>query len=110
MKIGAVVHRLSGSRRLTAGNAAEVYSVPWKTVLERLLIGIEKALSSGSIQDVRANVEAVIRANLEKLDLVSREQFDIQMKILERTRKRVNTLEEQVKSLEKRLLDKDADD
>lgn len=81
-----------------------------KTVLEKLLSGIENALSTGSVQDVRTNVEAVIRANLEKLDLVSREQFDIQIKILERTRKRVNALEEQVKTLEKRLADKDTDD
>ncbi len=80
-----------------------------KTVLETLLNGMEHALSTDSVKDVRNNVEAVIRANLERLDLVSREQFDIQMKILERTRKRVNALEEQVKSLERRLADRDPD-
>lgn len=74
-----------------------------RTVLEKLLMGIDSALSTGPVKDVKSNIEALIRSNLEKLDFVSREQFDIQVKIVERTRARVNALEEQVKALENRL-------
>ncbi|NKB64794.1 MAG: accessory factor UbiK family protein [Gammaproteobacteria bacterium] len=50
--------------------------------------------------DVKNNVEAVMRSGFEKMDLVTREQFDIQQKILERTREKVRLLEERVEQLE----------
>ncbi|NKB77709.1 MAG: accessory factor UbiK family protein [Gammaproteobacteria bacterium] len=51
-------------------------------------------------EDMKNNVEAVVRSGFEKMDLVTREQFDIQQKILERTREKVKLLEERIEQLE----------
>ncbi len=54
-------------------------------------------------EDVRHNVEAVIKSNFEKMNLVTREQFEIQEKILKRTRERLSELELRVKELEEKM-------
>ena len=51
-------------------------------------------------QDLESNFRAVLRASLTKLDLVSRDEFDAQMRVLERTRARLEELERKVASLE----------
>jgi BMFP domain-containing protein YqiC len=42
----------------------------------------------------------VLRASLSKLDLVSRDEFDAQMRVLERTRTRLEELERKVAQME----------
>jgi BMFP domain-containing protein YqiC len=54
-------------------------------------------------QDLESNFRAVLRASLGKLDLVSRDEFDTQTKVLERTRARLEQLEAQVRELERSL-------
>jgi BMFP domain-containing protein YqiC len=44
----------------------------------------------------------VLRANLGKLDLAGRDEFDAQRKVLERTRARLEALEKRVAELEAR--------
>jgi len=48
------------------------------------------------------NFRAVLRANLEKWDLVSRERFDVQADLLTRTQKKLLALEKRIKVLEQR--------
>ena len=50
--------------------------------------------------ELEDNFRAVLRANLEKLDLVSRERFDVQAELLARTQAKLRKLEERVASLE----------
>lgn len=52
---------------------------------------------------LRGNIDAVINSNVDKMNLITREQFEIQEKVLQRTRERVVALEKQVSELEKRL-------
>ena len=68
--------------------------------LAKLLRGIQGALPAELANDVKNNLEAVVRSNFEKLDLATREQLEIQGKILERTRNRVTELERQLKNIE----------
>jgi ubiquinone biosynthesis accessory factor UbiK len=51
-------------------------------------------------KDLESNFRAVLRASLTKLDLVSRDEFDAQMRVLERTRARLEELERRVASLD----------
>jgi ubiquinone biosynthesis accessory factor UbiK len=51
-------------------------------------------------QDLESNFRAVLRASLTKLDLVSRDEFDAQTRVLERTRARLEELERRVAGLE----------
>jgi BMFP domain-containing protein YqiC len=50
--------------------------------------------------DLEENFRAVLRASLARLDLVSRDEFDVQSKVLERTRARLEALEARVQELE----------
>lgn len=50
--------------------------------------------------DLEENFRAVLRASLGRLDLVTRDEFDVQTKVLERTRSRLEALEARVQTLE----------
>jgi len=51
-------------------------------------------------QDLRANFQDVLAQGLRRLDLVTREEFDVQTQVLARTRAKVDELEQQVAELE----------
>jgi len=57
----------------------------------------------GMKRELEDNFRAVLRANLEKWDLVSRERFDVQAELLARTQGRLAALEKRLKALEKKL-------
>ena len=68
-----------------------------------LMQGLPPGLLSGATglrADIENNFRAVLRANLNKLDLAGREEFDAQRKVLERTRARLEELEKRVAQLE----------
>jgi ubiquinone biosynthesis accessory factor UbiK len=71
-------------------------------IVRRLLESIPPAVRSVQ-QDLEANFRAVLRASLGKLDLVTREEFDAQTKVLERTRAQAEALEARLAQLEKAL-------
>ena len=50
--------------------------------------------------DVDQNFRAVLQAGISKLDLVSREEFDVQQGVLRRTRERLEALEARLASIE----------
>jgi hypothetical protein len=56
------------------------------------------------LQDARAdleqNIKATLQAGLAKLDLVTREEFDVQRAVLLRTREKLDALERTVEILE----------
>jgi ubiquinone biosynthesis accessory factor UbiK len=51
-------------------------------------------------QDAEANFRAVLRSGLSRLDLVTRDEFDAQVRVLARTRARLEELERRVAELE----------
>ena len=53
-------------------------------------------------RDLEGNFKAVLQAQLAKLDLVSRQEFDVQAAILERTRSKLAELESRLKDVEAR--------
>ncbi|MGM8852179.1 accessory factor UbiK family protein [Salinicola sp. V024] len=53
--------------------------------------------------DIQRNMQGVLRGAIERMEIVSREDFDIMMEVLQRTRERVEALEEQVAALENTL-------
>jgi ubiquinone biosynthesis accessory factor UbiK len=71
-------------------------------IVRRLLENIPPAVRSVQ-RDLEANFRAVLRASLGKLDLVTREEFDAQTKVLERTRAKAEALEARVAELERAL-------
>jgi ubiquinone biosynthesis accessory factor UbiK len=75
-------------------------------LLRSLMQGLPPGLATGASglrEDIENNFRAVLRANLSKLDLAGRDEFDAQRKVLERTRMRMEELERRVAELETKL-------
>ncbi|MBS4052323.1 ubiquinone biosynthesis accessory factor UbiK [Methylomonas rivi] len=53
--------------------------------------------------DMEKNVHALLQSALSKLDLVSREEFEVQKAVLAKTRGRLEELEKRVAELEKQI-------
>ncbi|MCB1759238.1 MAG: accessory factor UbiK family protein [Gammaproteobacteria bacterium] len=68
---------------------------------KRLAAGVPGGIQSLQ-QDLQKNFRAVLEAGLRKLDLVTREEFDVQRAVLARTRDKLEQLEQQLAALEQR--------
>jgi BMFP domain-containing protein YqiC len=68
-------------------------------IARRLIDSVPPAFRSIQ-QDLESNFRSVLRASLSKLDLVTRDEFDTQLKVLERTRSKLEALEKKVEELE----------
>lgn len=53
--------------------------------------------------DLEQNMKATLQAGLGKLDLVTREEFEVQRAVLLRTREKIDALERALQVLEARL-------
>jgi BMFP domain-containing protein YqiC len=73
--------------------------------LEELAARLARLIPPG-LKGLRAELEdnfrAVLRANLDRLELVSRDRFDAQAELLARTRTKLTALERRLAQLEKR--------
>ncbi len=58
-------------------------------------------------EEVDKKVKQVLQSQLNKLDMVSREEFDVQTKVLLRTREKLTALEEKLTLIEQLLADRD---
>jgi BMFP domain-containing protein YqiC len=75
-------------------------------VLEQLAARITAALPPevGRLRDdANRNLRGAVTAALARLDLVTREEFEVQAAVLGRTRERLGALEERVAALEQQL-------
>lgn len=53
--------------------------------------------------DVESNFKAVLRNAFAEMDLVTREEFDVQTQVLHRTRAKLDKMEQQIAELEAKL-------
>lgn len=66
---------------------------PLSSILDRLL-------PPEAGEELRRNIDAAIQGYLERMNLATREQLEIQEKILRRTRERLEKLEKRLRELE----------
>ncbi|WP_296228444.1 accessory factor UbiK family protein [Ralstonia sp. UBA689] len=64
---------------------------------------VTEALRNSPAADIEKNVRAMMTQGFSKLDLVTREEFDVQSQVLARTRARLEELERRVAALEAQL-------
>tara|TARA_B100000214_G_scaffold267301_1_gene198149 strand:+ start:292 stop:528 length:237 start_codon:yes stop_codon:yes gene_type:complete len=62
---------------------------------------IEELFAQSPVGDIRKNVKAIIMNNLSKIDLVTREEFDIQTSVLRRAQEKLESLEERIAEMSK---------
>ena len=56
-------------------------------------------------EDMEKNFHAILQTALGKLDLVTREEFEVQKAVLSKTRTKLEALEKRVLELEQKILD-----
>ena len=68
--------------------------------LEELSAKLGAIIAASPVADIEKNARALLSTFFTKLDLVSREEFDIQSQVLQRTREKLEALEARVAKLE----------
>ena len=71
-------------------------------ILDELAAKLKQAVEASPAKDIEKNVRAVLLGMFNRLDLVTREEFDVQREVLLRTRERLVELERTVAELEAR--------
>ncbi len=69
-------------------------------ITEEFTARIGEVLAMSPARDVEKNLRASLAAWLSKLDLVTREEFDVQAQVLARTREKLQELEARLARLE----------
>lgn len=69
----------------------------------QILEEVNNAFSHHSGAQPNKHLQATLQAALSKLNLVSRDEFDAQSAVLQRTREKLEALERQVELLQKQL-------
>ena len=69
--------------------------------LEDFSAKMSALFANSPAKDIEKNAKAMISGMFAKLDLVTREEFDIQAQVLARTREKLQALESRVEALEK---------
>lgn len=71
--------------------------------LDEISNKISALLRDSPAADIEKNVRALLQGMFTRLELVSREEFDIQREVLQRTREQLRQLEQKLAELEQRL-------
>jgi ubiquinone biosynthesis accessory factor UbiK len=68
--------------------------------LDEIAARLNEAVANSPAKDFEKNARALLAQGFAKLDLVTREEFDIQVELLARTRQKVDELTARVAALE----------
>ena len=74
-----------------------------KNVLDEIGSKISQIAAQSPAKDIERNMRAMLTSMLSRLDVVTREEFDVQREVLKRTREKLTELEEKVAALESQL-------
>jgi hypothetical protein len=69
-------------------------------LLDEMSARVSTLLAASPAGDVEKNLRALLSSVFAKLDLVTREEFDVQREVLSRTREKLTALETRVAELE----------
>lgn len=72
-------------------------------ILDEIGAKISELAASGPAKDMEKNAKALLSSAFGKLDLVTREEFDVQREILAHAREKLHELENRVSELEAEL-------
>jgi len=72
-------------------------------ILDEIGAKVSELLASSPAKDLEKNARALLASGFSKLDLVTREEFEVQKEVLTRTRDKLAELERRVAHLENEL-------
>jgi BMFP domain-containing protein YqiC len=82
-------------------------AMPDSKILDDISARIRNLMAESPAGDLEKNLRALLQSAFAKLDLVTREEFDVQSQVLLRTREQLSALERKLQDLEARLAGKD---
>ena len=68
--------------------------------LQELSIKIKELIKNSPAGDLDRNIHALIQGALTKMELISREEYDVQTEVLKHTREKLNALEKKLETIE----------
>ncbi|TXF12921.1 accessory factor UbiK family protein [Pelomicrobium methylotrophicum] len=71
-----------------------------KALIDEIGSKVNEVLAASPAKDVEKNIKALLTSVFARLDLVTREEFDVQQEVLARTREKLEALERRVAALE----------
>ncbi|MDA8094929.1 MAG: accessory factor UbiK family protein [Betaproteobacteria bacterium] len=72
-------------------------------MLDEVVDKLKEAFAQSPVKDIEKNVKAVLQGALSRLDVVTREEFDVQAQVLLRTREKLSALELRMDELEAKI-------
>jgi len=77
--------------------------IPKNAWFEEFQKNVSDLIARSPAADIERNVKAFMGQAFTKMDLITRDEFDIQVDLLKRVQERAAALEEQVQQLEQRM-------
>ncbi|MGD2139003.1 MAG: accessory factor UbiK family protein [Burkholderiales bacterium] len=74
-----------------------------RKVIDEITRRVDELIANSPVEDVQKNVRALMSGWFARLDLVTREEFDVQQAVLQRTREKLAQMEARVAELERLL-------
>ena len=71
--------------------------------LDELNKKVSELIAASPAKDIEKNLRALLSSAFSRLDLVTREEFDVQQEVLGRTRDKLHQMETRVAEMEKLL-------
>jgi ubiquinone biosynthesis accessory factor UbiK len=71
-------------------------------LIDDITAKISEIVSSSPAKDIEKNLRALMTAAFARMDLVTREEFDVQVELLKRTREKLEELERRAGEIEQR--------
>lgn len=81
--------------------------MPQNRIFDDISARISEVLAKTPAKDIERNLRGMLSSAFSRLDLVTREEFDVQAKVLARTREKLVAMEARVSELEKTLESRD---
>ena len=74
-----------------------------KKKIQEISDKIREVIKNSPIEDMESNINALLKSIFTKMDLINREEFDIQTEVLRKTRLKLEAMEAKLRELETKL-------
>tara|TARA_B100000482_G_scaffold189244_1_gene170395 strand:+ start:7359 stop:7595 length:237 start_codon:yes stop_codon:yes gene_type:complete len=74
-----------------------------KDEIQNLSNKVKTLVKNSPISDIEDNINALLKSTFTNMDLINREEYDVQIEVLKKTRAKVEALETKIKDIEKKL-------
>jgi BMFP domain-containing protein YqiC len=72
-----------------------------KQTIQEISQKIKNIVADSPISDIEENINALLKSMFTKMDLITREEFDVQTGVLKKTREKLENIEKKLSKIEK---------